>query len=174
MMTPRHLEIARSLIGVKEFPGAASNPVIMGWANEAKDWLGAAYINDGVSWCGLGVSYCLHAAGLKPPGKGFVGLRARQWETYGDGLPSTGTPPLGAIVVFWRKTLASGFGHVGFVDGVYANGDLSVLGFNQDDAVNVRRYGRDRLRAIRWPKGVAMTPPARLVAGNGQPVQSEA
>jgi hypothetical protein len=35
--------------------------------------------------------------------------------------------------------------------GVYRNGDLSILGGNQGDAVNIRRFERTRLMALRWP-----------------------
>jgi len=174
MTTPRHLEIARSLIGTRETPGPKNNPAIMEWAKEAAEWLGAAYGGDNVAWCGLGVSYCLDAAGFKPPRRGWVGLRARQWEEYGSAVPKDAAfPPLGSIAVFWRKTLASGFGHVGFIVGVYAGGDLAVLGFNQDDEVNIRRFPRSRLTAIRQPPGVAPVP-TMLVTGTGRATRSEA
>ena len=60
-------------------------------------------------------------------------------------------PPLGAVAVFERE----GGGHVGFVDSVNRDGSLNILGGNQGDAVNVRRFKRDRLIALRWPAGVA-------------------
>lgn len=174
MTTPRHLEIARSLIGTRETPGPKNNPEIMRWAADARAWLGAAYGGDHVAWCGLGVAYCLHAAGFSPPRRGWVGLRARQWSEYGTPVDrNAARPPLGSLAVFWRKTLASGFGHVGFIGGVYANGDLAVLGFNQDDEVNFRRYTRARLLDIRQPPGVAPTP-CPIVTGTGRAVRSEA
>jgi surface antigen len=60
-------------------------------------------------------------------------------------------PPLGAIAVFSRN----GGGHVGFVDSVNRDGSLNIIGGNQSDAVNVRRFDRKRLIALRGPKGVA-------------------
>jgi len=173
-MTPRHFEIAKRLIGTRETPGPRNNPTIMSWAAEAREWLGAAYAGDNVPWCGLGVAYCLDIAGFVPPRRGWVGLRARQWEEYGTAIDMKAlNPPLGSLAVFWRKTKTSGFGHVGFIAGVYLNGDLAVLGFNQDDEVNIRRFGRGRLTAIRQPPGVRAIP-AQLVTGTGRATRSEA
>jgi surface antigen len=62
------------------------------------------------------------------------------------------------VAVFERQ----GGGHVGFVDSVNADGSLNILGGNQGDAVNVRRFTRDRLIALRWPAGVAIAGAAPL------------
>ena len=67
---------------------------------------------------------------------------------------------MGAIAVFERQ----GGGHVGFVDSVNADGSLNILGGNQGDAVNIRKFGRDRLIALRWPSGVAIGSTARVAA----------
>jgi uncharacterized protein (TIGR02594 family) len=103
----------------------------------------------------------MHAVGFKPP-RAFVGLRAKAWANWGVALSTTATrPPLGAIAVFGRD----GGGHVGFVEGVYGNGDLAILGGNQADAVNVRRFPRTRLIALRWPAGVALVDAAPFASG---------
>jgi hypothetical protein len=51
---------------------------------------------------------------------------------------------------------------VGFVQSVNADGSLNILGGNQGDAVNVRRFPRDRLIALRWPTGVEVGGKAKL------------
>ena len=151
----RWMTEAHSIIGTREVPGAANNPVIMAWGNRlGARVLGIAYAADSVPWCGLFAAHCVTQAGLKPPP---ISIRAKAWASWGDGLSLVATrPPLGAIAVFGRD----GGGHVGFVDSVNADGSLNILGGNQGDAVNVRRFPRARLIALRWPKGVARGPVA--------------
>jgi uncharacterized protein (TIGR02594 family) len=161
MTDPKWLAHARTLVGTRETPGPANNGRIMGWAARARAWLGAAYAGDSVPWCGLFVAECMAAAGFTAP-RAFVGLRAKAWASWGIAIGTKATrPPLGTIAVFGRD----GGGHVGFVEGVYGNGDLSILGGNQADAVNVRRFPRTRLIALRWPAGVMLADSAPFVSG---------
>lgn len=154
----RWMTEARALIGTREVPGAANNPVIMAWGNRlGARVLGIAYGADSVPWCGLFAAWCMHQAGLKPPA---IAIRAKAWATWGQALPLRAVPPVGAIAVFERQ----GGGHVGFVDSVNADGSLNILGGNQGDVVNVRRFGRDRLIALRWPAGVPFADPAKIAA----------
>ena len=154
----RWMTEARRLIGTRELPGAGNNPVIMSWGNRlGAKVLGIAYGADSVPWCGLFTAWCVHNAGLTPP---KIAIRAKAWATWGEALPLHRTPPMGAIAVFGRQ----GGGHVGFVDSVNADGSLNILGGNQGDAVNVRRFGRERLVALRWPSGVAIGNDARVAA----------
>lgn len=161
MTEPRWLQHARSLEGTQEAPGPRNEPRIMAMAKRAAGWLGVTYLDDKTPWCGLFVADCMAVAGFKPP-RGFVGVRAKAWASWGIDLGKTSTrPALGSVAVFGRD----GGGHVGFVTGVYNNGDLAILGGNQGDAVNVRRFPRARLLAIRWPAGVAVAAPAPWVEG---------
>ena len=153
------VNVARSLIGTKELPGPASNAKIMGWGNAlGAKVLGIPYTADSIPWCGLFAAWCVHSAGLTPP---KIAIRAAEWGKFGSPLSLTGTPPLGAIAVFIRK----GGGHVGFVVGVHANGDLDILGGNQGDEVYVRRFARARLTHLRWPPNTPMGQPAPTVKG---------
>lgn len=155
----RWMTEARSLIGQREVPGAGNNPVIMSWGNRlGARILGIAYGADSVPWCGLFAAHCVTQAGIAPPP---ISIRAKAWATWGDPLSIRAVyPPVGAVAVFERK----GGGHVGFVDSVNADGSLNILGGNQGDAVNVRRFPRERLVALRWPKGQAMGPPSKVSA----------
>lgn len=167
---PPWLAHAYTLKGVREFPGAANNPRIMGMANRAKGWLGFNYTADAVAWCGLFIADCMAAAGLKPPTR-FVGVRALAWASWGvDAGMSATRPPLGAVAVMGRK----GGGHVTLVAGVYANGDISGFGGNQGDMVKASRFERGRIVAFRWPKGVPVGPPAPWVAGSDATGDTEA
>jgi uncharacterized protein (TIGR02594 family) len=154
----RWMTEARTLVGTREVPGAANNPVIMSWGNRlGARVLGIAYGADSVPWCGLFAAHCVSVAGLTPP---KIAIRAKAWATWGTGLPLFGMVPAGAVAVFERQ----GGGHVGFVDSVNVDGSLNILGGNQGDAVNVRRFTRDRLIALRWPAGVAVGPAAKLAS----------
>lgn len=151
----RWLTEARRHIGMREVPGVANNPVIMGWADRlGARVLGIKYDADSVPWCGLFAAWCVHQAGLRPPG---ISIRAKAWADWGDAVSMVATrPPLGAIAVFGRD----GGGHVGFVESVNTDASLNIIGGNQSDEVNVRRFARNRLIALRWPKGVARSDPA--------------
>lgn len=141
-------EEAKHLMGTKEVLGAANNPAIMDWAKN----LELHYAGDDVPWCGLFVAHCVGSTLQDEPLPGNP-LGARQWECFGTKT----TPRLGAIMVFWRESLASGKGHVGF----YAGEDDSayqILGGNQSDKVCLTWLAKDRLRGARWPtSGASLT-----------------
>lgn len=128
---------ARKYIGVKETPGPASTPVIVGWLNKLKAW----WSDDSVPWCGVFVANCLREADIMPPKEW---MRATEYLSM---LVKLDRPAYGCIVVFTRK----GGGHVGFVVGRDKAGNLMVLGGNQGDAVNIKPFARDRVAGFRWP-----------------------
>lgn len=138
-------EEAKHLIGTKEILGPRSNPIILDWAAN----LDIHYRGDDVPWCGLFVAHCV---GSTLPAEVLPGnpLGARQWERFGHDTH----PRLGAVMVFWRESLSSGKGHVGF----YVGEDQSayqILGGNQSDQVSLTWLSRDRFRCARWPNTAA-------------------
>jgi uncharacterized protein (TIGR02594 family) len=117
---------ARAYLGLKEFPGAATNPTIGGWLARLK----ASWRDDETSWCGTFVAECHSEAGIEPV-NGWAG--ARNWINFGSAGRSNAR--------LCRRVLArcavSGWqGHVGFVVGQGQGGNLMVLGGNQGDAVS--------------------------------------
>jgi uncharacterized protein (TIGR02594 family) len=169
MSDPKWLAEARRLIGTREVPGGKNNPAIMGWANRlGAKVLGIAYAGDHVPWCGLFAAHCVHAAGFAPPP---IAIRAKAWAGWGGPISLAATrPPLGAIAVFGRE----GGGHVGFVESVHRDGSLNILGGNQGDAVNIRRFPRDRLIALRWPPHATMANSAPWATTPGVKTSGEA
>lgn len=163
MSEPRHLTIARSLIGVREVPGAGNSATIMGWIRRLGiGALGVVVNADSVPWCGTFVAYCVKEAGLKPAP---IAVRAKAWAAWEANIAADRLAP-GAILVFDRQ----GGGHVGFYVG---EDDLSyhVLGGNQSDAVNIMRLAKSRCIARRWPRGVAVLgKPVRMSARAGVPL----
>jgi uncharacterized protein (TIGR02594 family) len=140
---------ARSLIGVREVPGAGNSATIMGWAKRlGAKVLGITYAADSVPWCGLFAAHVMAHVGIVPPP---VAVRASEWGKWGRKLVA---PRPGCILTFTRE----GGGHVGFYVGE-DDTHLHVLGGNQGDAVSITRIARNRLSEMRWPNGVALPPP---------------
>ena len=139
---------AQRAIGVKEDTGPGSNPLIIGWARRLR----IDYAKDEIAWCGLFVAHCI---GLTLPGEVLTSnpLGARTWTRFGVPCP---VPQPGAVMTFWRGSRDGWQGHVGFYVGEDASA-YHILGGNQGDAVNVKRFARDRFLTARWPK-TAPTP----------------
>lgn len=152
---------ARSLIGVREVPGAGNSATIMGWAKRlGAKVLGITYAADSVPWCGLFAAHVMAHVGIVPPP---VAVRASEWGKWGRKLLA---PRPGCILTFTRE----GGGHVGFYVGE-DDTHLHVLGGNQGDAVSITRIARNRLSEMRWPNGVPL-PVAQVVrlTAKGVPV----
>jgi uncharacterized protein (TIGR02594 family) len=142
---PPWMTTARNCIGIKEYPGAPSNPVIMEWARRTARYLGIRYDGDHVPWCGLFAAFVVVENNIIPPS---IAVRASEWGKWGVALQQ---PSFGAIMVFTRN----GGGHVGF----YVSEDAThyhILGGNQSDSVNIMKLAKSRLTNIRWPAGVPL------------------
>jgi uncharacterized protein (TIGR02594 family) len=133
---------ARHLLGLKEGPGALDNPTILQWAEDIGQRI---YTSDDLPWCGLFVAHCI-ASTLPDEPLPANPLGARAWGSFGHSI----TPTRGAVMVFWRKSLQSGLGHVGFYVGEDA-GAYCILGGNQSDSVSLAWIAKDRLVTARWP-----------------------
>lgn len=158
MTEPTWLQKARLLIGVAEIPGPRhSAEVLQMW----RDIKRGGIKDDETPWCAAFVGAVLERSGIRS--SRFES--ARSYLTWGEKLDA---PALGAVAVFTRD----GGGHVGFVVGVEADGDLLILGGNQSNAVNIRAFPPKRLSGLRWPSGVPLPQP--LDAGNATAPRSTA
>lgn len=164
---PAWLRAARAKLGVRETPGSANSPTIMGWAKRlGARVLGMVYGADSVPWCGLFVAQCVSEAGLEPPA---IAVRAKSWANWGLGIRPDQLAP-GAVLVFERP----GGGHVGFYVGEDASA-YRVLGGNQSDAVTITRIAKARCVARRWPIGMPVAGgPVKLAATGGAMSENEA
>jgi uncharacterized protein (TIGR02594 family) len=144
---------AERLMGTREQPGVGSNPKILDWASKE----GIPYKSDDIPWCGLFVGHCITSTLDREPIPANV-LGARSWGSFG--IKTDPTP--GAVMVFWRKSLASGLGHVGFYAGEDATA-YRILGGNQSDSVSLAWVIKDRLVAARWPRTVPPSIPTPIV-----------
>jgi uncharacterized protein (TIGR02594 family) len=139
---PRTIAEGLTLLGTVETPGAANNPVIIGWRDElrAAGCLVEGYSGDAVPWCGLFAALVVLRAGKRPVA---APLWALNWRRFGR---EAARAALGDVLVFQRP----GGGHVGFY--IAEDRDcFHVLGGNQHDAVSIARIERSRCVAMRRP-----------------------
>ena len=155
-MIPIWLSVAKAFIGIAEVPGPASNPTILRWARDigTPSW----YDNDDQAWCAVFMNRILLACQLPMSGTGFALIRAESFTTWGMALDQGPTP--GAVMVFGRY----GGGHVGFYVGESSDGTmLRILGGNQGNHVSEMWVATKRLLTTRWPAGVDLPAPGRVV-----------
>lgn len=131
-------EIALGEYGVTEIVGSKHNPRVLEYfKSTGNSWVK----DDETAWCAAFVGFCLETSGRKSTGK----LNARSYLLYGT---NTLKPQLGDIVVFWRISKNSSYGHVAFyvkeVDGY-----IYVLGGNQSDGVCIQKYPKSQLLSYR-------------------------
>lgn len=165
---PLWLQAAIGWIGTKEQPGSGDNRVILNWAKDQGGDIAAEYTHDSIPWCALFANEVLHQVGLKGTGT----LWALDFVNWGQKLSG---PAVGAFAPMQR----SGGGHIPIIVGRDQNGNLMCVGGNQSDAVNIKPFDPDRVKAWRWPNDVPL--PARvgfnllpLVSSNGRLSSNEA
>jgi len=95
------------------------------------------------AWCAAYVNATLKQAGLEGTGSNL----ARSFENWGEAVD--GDPQRGDLAVFWRESMDSGKGHVGFFDGYNEDGTIRVLGGNQGDSVSYSNYNPNQLIGFR-------------------------
>ena len=131
-------EIALSEYGVTAIVGSKSNPdALKYFAKVGHKWVK----DDDTAWCAAFTGYCLETAGIKSTKM----LNARSYLDWGT---QTKKPTLGDVVVLWRVSKDSAFGHVGFFvketsDQVY------ILGGNQNNQVNISAFPKSRVLGYR-------------------------
>lgn len=137
---------ARKHIGIRENTSkTAHNPTLLAmldrmgeFSNESRAW----WQDDETPWCGLFVGFCLGVSGRFVVKEWF---RARAWES--SQMTKLDRPAYGCIVTFTRE----GGGHVGFVVGEDARGNIMVLGGNQSNAVSIVPFAKTRVTGYYWP-----------------------
>lgn len=159
MLSPKWVEIGRSLIGLHEIKGGQHSPEIIAmW----KDIRRGGIKNDETPWCAAFVGAMLERAGIQSS-------RFESAKSYLEWGVALGAAVYGCVIVFTRD----GGGHVGFVVGKDADGRLLVLGGNQGDAVSIKAFPLDRVSGYRWPAGVPLSP-LPLIVGKAEVSRSEA
>lgn len=146
MAEPKWMAEAKKEFGTKEAAGAANNPRVVKFWEDAK----LAFIkDDSTPWCAGFVNAMLERAGIRGTRK----ANARSFSTWGI---AQAQPSYGSIVVLSRPPVAWQ-GHVGFVVSHDAT-TVTVLGGNQGDRVSHARFPKSRVVSYRWPMPAAGKP----------------
>jgi len=132
------LKIALSQYGISEITGPVDNPEVMKYFHETgRTWVD----HDETPWCDAFLDWCAMKAGYKFS----KGLNARGWLIEWVELFR---PNLGDIVVFWRKSPDSVYGHAGLFIRKHGS-SIWVLGGNQSDSVCIKPYSEKQLLGYR-------------------------
>lgn len=135
------LQIASKELGQKEVRGPKENPRIRTYHKYAT-LKNKRESSENVPWCSSFMCFIAEKAGCKSTNSKL----ARSWERGGYKKKSRHPLP-GDVVTFWRKSKRSGYGHVGiFLK--QTKHFVYVMGGNQSDAVNIRRYSKERMTGI--------------------------
>jgi len=145
-----------------------TNPMIKGLWDEI-GYNGANFA-DSTAWCAVLVGAILKRSNLTYKKT----ASSQAYAGHGLSVASLDDAKIGDIVVFYRKGVSSGLGHVGFYAGTHTATHVSVLGGNQGDDLNIRSFKRADsskgwgITAIRRPvlcsDGVTTAPESGSVA----------
>lgn len=140
---PAWLTVARKYHGLTEIRGPHHNEHILRWWKELRQ----PFSDDETPWCGAYVGGVLAEAGMRDA---LVSgpASARSWLKMPVKLNDAA---YGCVVIFWRGSRDGWKGHVGFVVGRDARGNLMVLGGNQGNMVSIKPFDRGRVLGYRWP-----------------------
>ena len=132
-MKPCLLKTAEKYIGIHEKPGPGSNPFV------AKCLAACGYQGEDdsvIPWCACFISELVKECGYSLP---ELPAAAISWRHWGVGIED---PEIGCLAVFPH--------HIGIVADFDDDG-IDLLGGNQSDAVNIKRFGYDNVVAFRNP-----------------------
>lgn len=140
-------DLAQSLMGTREIAGEEYNVQIVAMLKLNHSWPR----NDETPWCSAFVNYVCARSGL-PRSKSLL---ARTWLGIGEPIELDDARVGFDIVILKRgggdqpgPNNHKAPGHVGFFAGE-KDGDLYVLGGNQNDEVNITLYDGKRLLGVR-------------------------
>ena len=134
------IRVALSQYGIQEFSGKEiNNPEVMKYYHETgRTWVS----NDETPWCDAYFDWCTMKAGLKHS----PGLNARGNLKLGVSVTKEEAQKLilevPIIVIYWRVSIDSQYGHVGFPIRWHDN-RIETLGGNQNNKVCIMPYQED-------------------------------
>lgn len=133
--------IAEKEIGIKEIRGRKHNPRILEY--HSKTSYGAK--TDEVPWCSSLIVWVFEKSNI-PSTRSAA---ARSWVEWGEECDLK----RGAVVVLWRGSPTSAYGHVGlYWSEDPANPDrFMMLSGNSSNQVRISSYGKSNIIATRWP-----------------------
>jgi uncharacterized protein (TIGR02594 family) len=137
------LEVAVKEIGIKEYPGDASNhPRIQAYLATVNDLSAVDKSKDETAWCSCFMNWCVEQVQLS----GTDSAWAKSWGNWRKAVPAANAKA-GDVAVFDRSSPGSSGGHVAIlIDAEPATGEVLVLGGNQSDSVRYARYPVDGIK----------------------------
>ena len=134
------INIALSQYGVTEIVGKQHNPTVLNYFKE----IGHKWVTtDETAWCSAFANWVALKANVVRSNK----LNARSWLQVGIPID---IPQLNDVVVLWRERKSSWKGHVGFFIGYSEDQKhIYILGGNQNNQVNIKKYPAYRLLGFR-------------------------
>lgn len=155
-MTPTIYDVAKSYLGIEEFPGAKHNPKIVKMFADSGN---AGIKDDETPWCAAFVGAVLAQCGIKGTGK----LNARSYLNWGQVIDLKDAQR-GDVIIFERPPNPQA-GHVAFFDSFSPRkGWLRVLGGNQGNAVSVKEFPMLQVIGVRRAKALQPSKPDRSSA----------
>ncbi len=151
LAVPLWLEIAYTQYGVTEIPGSESNTKIGEYLLSV-----GMEPDDEIPWCSGSLNWTMLQANIEGTNK----ANARSWLNWGIKLDK---PRLGCVVILWRISRQSRFGHCGLLVGIsverwkgshgYYEGVpyIYLLGGNQSNMYKVSKFPELRVLEYRWP-----------------------
>ena len=132
------LKIALGEYGNKGVLGVGENLSVLNYFAEiGHEWVK----DDDTAWCAAFLNWVLKKAGMPHTGS----LLARSFLNYGT---KTEYPLIGDIVVLWRVSKASVFGHVGLFISETAD-TIFMLAGNNNNQVNITEFPKSKLLEYR-------------------------
>jgi uncharacterized protein (TIGR02594 family) len=131
--------------GVKEVPGADTNPRIRDYAEYAAP--DSPFVNEGddIPWAGLFVAWVVVQSGIDKANLPKNSYANRSWLGFGK---ETSIPEPGVIAVFWRQNQNSQLSTVGFYDGE-DDKVIYIIAGNIQDAVSRSGIPKEKLLGYR-------------------------
>lgn len=141
------IEVALKEFGTREIVGRKHNDEVLKYFTET----GHSWVKDDeTAWCSAFWNWVAKKSGYEVSGK----LNARSWMKVGESVDLEQAKP-GDTVVLWRESRSSWKGHVGGY--IRHNAQfIWILGGNQNNEVNIKKYNRNRLLGVRRLKRVAL------------------
>lgn len=140
-MTLTAYMLAQRFLGMKEMPGKASNPLILGMLQLAGKWP----TDDEVPWCSAFAWFPAFLLDLPRPET--AALAARSW--LGVGRPVALHDAIcGFDVVILERGGSPTAGHVGYYDS-HSEQSVRLLGGNQNNMVSLQAFDRSRVLGVR-------------------------
>ena len=138
---------------------AAQRDIILGYFNSTD--FRPRPTSTATPWCGAFAAHCMHTSDNPVP-KGSAA--ARNWKSWGVGLPLGGTDiPRGAVIVLSPSDGTGSTGHVAFFNQFVDNGKkVELLGGNQSDKLNRTAFLTSKIAAIRWINSAPTTSAAQF------------